>query len=88
MKLIRTEGFQPIKISNSPGYEYVPHQHPGIKILAILKGEMSIFLNGTIVTASKGDRVVIAGNDVHAATIGPKGCEFFWAEKVLMVISR
>ena len=77
--LLRSEGYQPVKVSNSPGYEYVPHQHPETKILAILKGHMIVLLNGTTFTASKKDRVVIAGNDVHAVTVGPKGCEFFWA---------
>lgn len=76
--LLKKEGFNPVKVSNSPGYEYVPHQHPETKILVILKGHMTVLLNGTMVDAKKNDRIVIAGNDIHTATVGAKGCEFFW----------
>lgn len=79
-KSIEDEGFKPLRVQNTSNYEYDPHQHASIKVLAFLSGSMEVSVDGTIYHCAKDDRVVIASNAVHAANVGEGGCEFFWAE--------
>jgi hypothetical protein len=80
-KHILDEGFSPILITNSSGYEYHPHEHAATKLLAIVEGGMSVIIDDKTYTAKPASRIVISGNTMHAATIGKEGCVFFWAER-------
>jgi hypothetical protein len=46
---VRTEGFDPIYISDPPGRTYQPHRHPETKLLVFLEGSMACwFLSGSL----------------------------------------
>jgi quercetin dioxygenase-like cupin family protein len=79
---IKSQGFIPIRISNSPGYEYIVHTHPETKILVGLKGYMKVQVETVYYTLKPGDLLIIEGNKVHNAKVGDEGCVFYWAEKL------
>jgi quercetin dioxygenase-like cupin family protein len=77
------QGFDPTLIRDQAGYEYTPHTHAETKLLAFLDGSMEVRVEGQVYQCQAGDRLLIAGNVVHAALVGKKGCTYFWSEKLL-----
>lgn len=82
-EIIRSDGFEPTKFSDTPGYVYTPHTHPETKLLAFLDGSMEVVVANEIYNCVKGDRLIIPGNILHSAVVGKDGCVFFWSEKLL-----
>lgn len=80
---IREEGFDPLKITNAPGFVYPSHSHAETKVLAFLKGSMSVKVAKKQYACNPGDRLLIPGTVTHSAVVGDSGCTFFWAEKVV-----
>jgi len=80
---IEKEGFNPIKIEDSPNFEYPKHQHKETKLLAFLKGGMCVTVNGKHYVCRSGDKLLIPGNTPHSAFVEDQGCTFFWAEKIV-----
>lgn len=80
-KAIQKAGFDPLLISNGPGFVYSSHHHPQTKLLAFVKGEMEVEVNGEQFYCRSGDQIIIPGNTPHSAVVGPHGCTFFWSEK-------
>lgn len=79
---IRREGFEPLRISDPPGHAYPSHRHPETKLLAFLRGTMTVRVGEASFRCTPGDKVVIPGNVEHSAVVGPEGCVFFWSEKL------
>lgn len=82
-KDIEKEGFHPLIITNEAGYVYHEHQHPEMKVLVFLEGEMKVWTEGKKYDCHPGDKLIIKGNTKHKAIVGENGCTFFWAEKVV-----
>lgn len=82
-KMIRGDGFDPMKFSNSAGDIYQLHQHPETKLLVFLEGTMEVVAAGEKFSCTAGDKLVIPGNAPHSAVVGPSGCTFFWSEKLI-----
>lgn len=80
---VKAEGFDPIKISNEPGFIYSLHKHPETKLLAFLKGSMCVTVAGKHYTCRAGDKVIVPGNVEHSAKVDSDGCTFFWSEKLM-----
>ena len=80
---IRKEGFDPLIVSNTPGFVYEKHQHQATKLLAFLKGSMNVKVGDKIHHCEPGDKLVIPGNTLHESVVNRTGCTFFWSEKVL-----
>lgn len=80
---LREEEFNPIKIVDEADYEYRPHSHPESKVVVLLKGSMTVHVLGEEYQCEPGDKILIPGNIEHSATVGPGGCEFLWAEKMI-----
>lgn len=76
-------GFDPIRIADPPGYVYPPHTHAETKLLAILRGDMQVEVEGQRLHARAGDQLIIPGSRVHAAVMGPAGCVYFWSERIM-----
>lgn len=81
--LVKKDGFNPIKIKDSPNFVYTPHNHPETKLLAILSGSMSAKVAKKKFVLNPGDQLIISGNVIHSATVGSEGCTFFWSEKMI-----
>lgn len=79
---IVSEGFEPIYISNTAGFLYPQHSHPQTKLLAILKGSMTITVEDESFECVVGDKIVIPGNMGHLSIVGIDGCAYFWAESL------
>jgi quercetin dioxygenase-like cupin family protein len=80
---IEREGFDPIPITNVPGYVYPLHKHPETKILVFLKGGMRVTTLNKTFDCKPGDKLIIPGNTPHKAIVENEGCTFFWSEKIL-----
>jgi quercetin dioxygenase-like cupin family protein len=80
---IKNEGFNPLKIRNSANHTYSSHDHHETKLLAILEGSIQITVNNELFYCKKGDKIIIPGNLLHSAKVGPDGCTFFWSEKLM-----
>jgi quercetin dioxygenase-like cupin family protein len=79
--LIISNSFLPVKITNTSGYTYEPHQHPETKLLVILQGSMKVSVEGNDYDCEAGDQIIIPGDTIHSAVVGDNGCVFFWSEK-------
>jgi quercetin dioxygenase-like cupin family protein len=77
-----SEGFDPVYITDPPGRVYPPHRHPETKLLVFLQGSMEVKVKDQKFECKPGDKLVIPGNVEHTAVVGPKGCVFFWSEKL------
>lgn len=80
---IREEGFDPIKLSNAPGFVYLEHKHPETKLLAFLSGSIKVTVQNKTFICKSGDKIIVPGNTIHSAIVGENGCEFFWSEKLV-----
>jgi len=80
---VREEGFDPIYFSDPAGNMYSPHKHPETKLLAFVRGDMEVVVNGETFQCKAGDKLIIPGNTEHKAVVGPRGCDFFWSEKMM-----
>src|SRR5437870_6890179 len=80
---LENEGFEPTLFTNEPGYIYSSHRHPETKLLAFLKGSMEVTVTDQRFSCQAGDKLLIPGNTVHSAKVGPNGCQFFWSEKLI-----
>lgn len=60
---------------NSPGDRYAAHDHAYHKVLFCLRGSIVFHVGGADVEVRAGDRLDLAPGTVHAATVGPDGCE-------------
>ena len=76
------EGFDPVYITDPAGRVYPPHRHPETKLLIFLKGTMEVSVGDQKFDCKPGDKLIIPGNTEHSAVAGPKGCAFFWSEKL------
>lgn len=83
MQAVIDEGFQPILITDPPGRIYAEHTHKETKLLVFLEGDMRLVVDGETVECNELDRLIIPGNVVHEAVVGPQGCVFFWSEKLV-----
>ena len=79
---IEREGFDPVRITDPPGRVYASHRHPETKLLVFLEGTMEVIAGGQKFACKPGDKLIIPGNAEHSAVAGPKGCVFFWSEKL------
>ena len=47
----------------------------------ILRGEMTLTMDGTSITYRAGGRCDVPANAVHSAIMGPKGCRYLIGER-------
>lgn len=80
---IKKEEFEPEYFNTPPGYVYSTHQHPETTLLAFLGGSMKVKVGGNTFECLAGDKLLIPDNTLHSAIVGPDGCEFFWAERLI-----
>lgn len=80
---IQKDGFDPVYFNTPPGYIYSSHEHPETKLLAYLAGSMKVKVGGNTFECLARDKLLIPGNTLHSAIVGPEGCEFFWSEKLV-----
>lgn len=67
------EGLVPRTWSNQPGYTYAEHHHPYHKVLFCVEGSITFHIPDGDVFLRPGDRLDLAPNTPHSATVGPDG---------------
>ena len=73
---LRAEGSSaPRRWSNGPGDRYGRHDHPYHKVLFCLEGSIVFHLDDGDVELRAGDRIDLPPGTLHAATVGPAGCD-------------
>jgi hypothetical protein len=61
--------------ANGPDDRYGAHEHGFHKVLFCLSGSIVFHVDGDDVELTAGDRLDLEPGTVHAATVGPAGCE-------------
>lgn len=61
--------------ANGPGDRYARHQHDQHKVLFCLGGSIVFHTGERDLELTEGDRLDLAAGTMHAATVGPDGCE-------------
>jgi mannose-6-phosphate isomerase-like protein (cupin superfamily) len=67
--------------ANGPADRYGPHEHAFHKVLFCLAGSIVFHVDGGDVELTAGDRLDLEPGTVHAATVGPQGCECIEASR-------
>lgn len=80
-KYMQEKNFDPLLITNKPGYIYEKHKHEETKMIICIEGSMEVSVGKKTFMFEPGDKLLIPGNTVHSAAVGAEGCSFFWAEK-------
>jgi mannose-6-phosphate isomerase-like protein (cupin superfamily) len=60
---------------NGPGDRYERHNHAFHKVLFCISGSIVFHTEDGDLELTAGDRLDLAPGTVHAATVGPEGCE-------------
>jgi hypothetical protein len=66
---------------NGPGDLYGAHEHGYHKVLFCLAGSIAFHVDGQDVELTAGDRLDLEPGTVHAASVGPDGCECIEASR-------
>lgn len=83
VKIMRDEGFEPKLIIDKPNFIYQSHLHAETKLIVCLEGSMKVIVKGKEYHFEPGDKLKIPGNAPHSGRVGPKGCIYYWSEKIL-----
>jgi hypothetical protein len=67
--------------SNEPGDRYGEHDHGYRKVLFCLAGSIVFHVGDEDVELHAGDRLDLEPGTIHAATVGPGGCECIEASR-------
>lgn len=73
LAIFEAEGLTPHSWSNRPEYVYSEHSHPYHKVLICIEGSIIFHTADADITLEAGDRMDLAPETVHGATVGPNG---------------
>lgn len=79
---LKREGFFHTYVwEDGPNVRYGNHTHAMETAHIILKGEMTLTMNGLSKTYYWGDRCDVPADAIHSAVIGPQGCRYLIGER-------
>ncbi len=79
---LRSEGFSyTYAWEDGPNAFYPDHTHPTATAHIILKGELTLTMEGQTHTFRAGERCDVPARTIHSARIGPAGCRYLIGEK-------
>lgn len=79
---LKEEGFRRTYVwEDGPGARYPHHTHATETAHVILAGEMTVTMKGVTQTCQAGERCDVPAGEVHAASIGPRGCRYLIGER-------
>jgi quercetin dioxygenase-like cupin family protein len=82
MAQLRREGFPHAYVwEDGPHARYPDHTHVMETAHIILRGEMTLTMNGVSKTYRAGDRCDVPANAEHAALMGAQGCRYLIGER-------
>ena len=79
---LRSEGFLHTYVwEDGPHTRYGGHTHAVETTHIILRGELTLTMDGESKTYRAGDRCDVPANAVHSAKMGPRGCRYLIGER-------
>ncbi|HXJ05034.1 MAG TPA: cupin domain-containing protein [Candidatus Acidoferrum sp.] len=79
---LEREGFGNTYVwQDGPGAFYPEHAHEKETAHIILRGELTLSMDGRTETYCAGQRCDVPPRTVHAAKIGPRGCRYLIGER-------
>lgn len=66
---------------DGPDVEYPEHEHRAESAHIILRGEMTMVMNGEAKVYGTGDRCDLPAGSRHSAKTGPAGCRYLIGER-------
>jgi mannose-6-phosphate isomerase-like protein (cupin superfamily) len=80
--MLQREGFSHCYVcEDGPMACYKAHEHPMETAHIILRGEMTVTMDGKSNTHRAGDRCDVPPNVKHSAVMGPLGCRYLVGER-------
>ena len=81
-KELERDGFGHVLVwEDGPNTRYSEHTHETETAHIILRGEMTLTMNGQTKIYRVGERCDVPAGEVHSAKMGPKGCRYLIGEK-------
>jgi quercetin dioxygenase-like cupin family protein len=82
-KILEAEGFKHVyEWTDKPNTKYPPHAHKGKVAFYVLKGSITMKLEGKTITLNPVDRMDVPVGVEHTATVGPQGCMYIVGEEI------
>lgn len=82
---LQREGFFHTYVwEDGPNAQYDDHTHPVETAHIILRGELTLTMDGQSHTYHAGDRCDVPANAIHSAVMGPHGCRYLIGERPLV----
>jgi quercetin dioxygenase-like cupin family protein len=79
---LHNEGFQHTYVwQDGPNASYPGHTHATETAHIILDGQLTLTMNGSVVTYGPGQRCDVPAGVVHSAKMGTTGCRYIVGEK-------
>ena len=78
---LEAEGWSLSEWTDDPGASYPPHAHRSREVRVVLDGEMTLVVRGVVHELRAGDRLDIAPDEPHEATVGPDGVRYLAGRK-------
>ena len=79
---LKKEGYTDIyEWTDSPNYDYPSHSHKTDTTLIVLKGDITITLEGKTKKYSTGEKVIVPAKKEHSAKVGSKGASYLVGEE-------
>jgi quercetin dioxygenase-like cupin family protein len=79
---LMNEGFSHTYVWEDAPNAYYPHHTHGVETAhIILKGEMTLTVDGSSKTYRPGERCDVPAHAVHLARMGPQGCRYLIGER-------
>jgi quercetin dioxygenase-like cupin family protein len=79
---LRSEGFSHTYVwEDGPNASYPQHTHPTETAHIILRGEMTLSMDGKSQTFRTGDRCDVPAGTIHSARMGASGCRYLVGER-------
>jgi quercetin dioxygenase-like cupin family protein len=81
-RTLEQEGFRQTYVwQDGPNAAYPNHTHATETAHIILRGEMTLTMDGRSHTYRAGERCDVPGGAVHSARMGPGGCRYLIGER-------
>jgi len=81
-RTLEQEGFRHTYVwQDAPNASYPDHTHATETAHIILRGEMTITMDGQSHTYDAGERCDVPAGAVHSARMGPTGCRYLIGER-------
>jgi mannose-6-phosphate isomerase-like protein (cupin superfamily) len=81
-KRLRDEGFRHTYVwEDAPNTHYSEHAHAGETAHIVLRGHMTVTMDGVSEIHRAGQRCDVPAGALHSVRMGPKGCRYLIGER-------